>query len=162
MRSARSLAAASPDFREFTVSWRFDVTARHALLMIARRAGMRSPAFECAVSYGALESAWVRAAGELDLAAVPILAQTLQGAVVSVRLLVLDLRDLTFIDPAGVRVIVDACATADRSTCRVVMLQGPLHIQRTIALTGLDRLTEPVADAADIDRDPTLCVVTLH
>lgn len=78
------------------------------------------PGFKCAlsygVSYGGLSSAWVRADGELDIAAALELERILRGAVIRARLLVLDLRDLTFIDSSGEHVIVDACVRISAKT----------------------------------------------
>ena len=110
--------------------------------------------FRCALSYGSHASAWVRAAGELDIAAAHELEQMLRGAVVRARLLVLDLRDLTFIDSSGAHVIVDVSVRANRTPCRLVVIHGSPQVQRMFAITGLDRLFETVADPADIDGDP--------
>ncbi|MGI9082213.1 MAG: STAS domain-containing protein, partial [Thermoleophilaceae bacterium] len=59
-------------------------------------------------SGGGLGAAWVYVAGELDVATAPQLEQTLREAQSEARLVVLDLRELTFVDSAGVHVIVDA------------------------------------------------------
>ena len=128
---------------------------------IARLAEAPPPGFKCALSYGGLASAWVRAAGELDLAAVLELEQMLRDAVIRARLLVLDLRGLSFIDSSGVHVIVDACVRAERAPCRVVVIQGSPQVQRVFELTGLDRLIETVADPAEISTDPAPSALTL-
>lgn len=127
---------------------------------IARLAGSPPPGFKCALSYDALESAWVRAAGELDVAAALELEQILREAV-GARLLVVDLRNLTFIDSSGVHVIVDACVRVDRGPCRVVVIQGSPQVQSVFALTGLDQLIDIVADPAEINTDPTLSALTV-
>ena len=56
------------------------------------------PPFVCSWRVGGSDAAWVRVAGELDLAASPQLRQRLGEAQCAVRLVVLDLRELTFID----------------------------------------------------------------
>ena len=127
----------------------------------ARRAQAPPAGFKCALSYGGLATAWVRAAGELDIAAALELEQMLRDAVVRARLLVLDLRELTFIDSSGVHVIVDACVRAERAPCRVVVIQGSPQVQRVFALTGLDRLIDTVADPSEINSDPARSVLTV-
>ena len=128
---------------------------------LARLADTPPPGFRCALSYGALASAWVRADGELDVATALELERIVRDAVIRARLLVLDLRNLTFIDSSGVHVIVDACVQAEQASCRVVVIQGPPQVQRIFALTGLDQLIEIVADPTEINSDPTLSTLTL-
>ena len=120
-----------------------------------------APGFECSVSFVGPASAWVRAAGDLDIAAALELEQILRGAVIRARLLVLDLRKLAFIDSSGVHVIVDGCVRAERAPCRVVVIQGSPQVQRVFALTGLDRLIEIVTDPAEID-GPSASALTLR
>ncbi|MGO9498859.1 MAG: STAS domain-containing protein [Solirubrobacteraceae bacterium] len=52
--------------------------------------------------------AWVRVAGELDLAGAPRLERTLRGAELRTRLVVTSLRELTFVDSCGVGVMASA------------------------------------------------------
>ena len=59
------------------------------------------PAFRSALSFGRPRSAWMHVAGELHVAAAPELALSLRDVTIRARLLVLDLRDLTFIDSSG-------------------------------------------------------------
>ena len=128
---------------------------------VARLAGAPPPGFKCALSYGELASAWVRAAGELDIAAAHRLEQILCDTVIRARLLVLDLRGLTFIDSSGLHVIVDACTRAERAPCRVVVIQGSPQVQRMFAMLGLDQLIDTVADPAEINAELTPSVLTL-
>ncbi len=112
------------------------------------------PGFTCAVSYCGLAWAWVRAAGELDIAAALELEQILRDAVTRARLLLLDLRELEFIDSSGVHVFGVACVRAKRAPCRVVVIHGSPQVQRMFVLTGLDRLIETVAEPG---RDQPRC-----
>lgn len=128
---------------------------------VARLAEAPPPGFKCALSYGALASAWVRAAGELDIAAVRELEHILRDAVSRAQLLVLDLRELTFIDSSGVHVIADTCVPGEGSPCRVVVIQGPAQVRRVFALTGLDQRIETVADPAEVSSDLTPSALTL-
>jgi anti-anti-sigma factor len=80
-------------------------------------------------------AAWIQAAGELDFAASLRLGQTLRKARLS-RVLVLDLRELTFIHRFGVWVILDAAQGAQRAGGRVMLVRGPPQVDRQLALSG--------------------------
>ena len=67
-------------------------------------------------------------AGELRAAAGPELARIIRRAERDARLVVLDLRRLTFIDPCGAHVIVAAAIRARRAGRRVVVVRGPAPI----------------------------------
>lgn len=84
-------------------------------------------------------------AGELDLASAPQVEELL-GKVEEDRppLLVLDLRDLTFMDSTGLRVMVAADARARDSSRRLVIVQGPEPVHRVFRITGLDEHLEIV------------------
>jgi anti-sigma B factor antagonist len=90
--------------------------------------------FECSCMDGTLDAAWVRVAGALDIATTPRLAHTLREA--QARLVVLDLRELSFIDSSGVNVIVDASNRARRLGRQLVLLRGPAEVERIFSLTG--------------------------
>jgi anti-sigma B factor antagonist len=47
---------------------------------------------------------------------------------------VLDLRDLTFIDSSGMRVIVDASLRARRAERELILVRGPSHVDRVFRL----------------------------
>jgi anti-anti-sigma factor len=73
---------------------------------IVAYATIPQPAFVCAHASVGLDAAWVEVAGELDIATTPQLERTLREAQSSARLVVLDLRNVTFMDCSGVHVIV--------------------------------------------------------
>jgi anti-anti-sigma factor len=75
-------------------------------------------------------------AGELDLLTSPQLEQTLSEAQRYARMVTLDLRELTFIDCAGVHVILDTADDAQRAEGRLVLVRGQAHVDRVLALTG--------------------------
>jgi anti-anti-sigma factor len=81
-------------------------------------------------------------AGELDLAAAPELGQ----AVAHIRMdasttVVLSLRELTFIDCAGIRAILVIQELCARQGCEFSLVPGPAQVQRAFELCGLlDRL----------------------
>jgi anti-anti-sigma factor len=94
-----------------------------------------SPAFRCSATDSGADAAWVRASGELDVAAVPVLARTLREVQGPARLVVLDLRELKIIVTAGVRAIVTAAAAARRVGARLVVLRGTPLVDRMFELT---------------------------
>jgi anti-anti-sigma factor len=95
-----------------------------------------SPAFLCSATDSGAEAAWVRASGELDLAAVPVLTRTLREVQLPARVVVLDLRELRIIVTAGVRAIAAAAAAARRVGARLVVLRGTPVVDRVFELTG--------------------------
>ena len=94
------------------------------------RAAAEPPPFHCSSAHGALDAAWIHLAGALDTAAAPRLERTLRDAHAHTRLLVLDLRELTFIDPAGVEAIVDASRRARAIGRRLVLVRGRPDVYR--------------------------------
>jgi anti-anti-sigma factor len=100
---------------------------------IAGRAKALRP-FACSSTHGSLNADWVHVAGALDIATTPQLEQTLHEF--HARLVVLDLRDIAFMDCAGVHTIVDASASARRDGRRLVLVRGIPHVNRVFGLTG--------------------------
>ena len=94
------------------------------------------PLFTCARSDGGFGAALVHLSGELDLATAPQLDQTLREAQLDARLVVLDLRELAFMDCAGMRVIVDAAERARRDGRRLIVVRGAPNVDRLFTLTG--------------------------
>jgi anti-anti-sigma factor len=90
--------------------------------------------FECSRTGGTLDAAWVHVAGALDIATTPRLARTLRES--ETRLVVLDLRDVVFMDCSGVHAIVDATRRARQLGRRLLLLRGPPHVDRVFSLTG--------------------------
>jgi anti-sigma B factor antagonist len=106
--------------------------AQTSLQSIAGPAGLPSPVFSCSRS----DAAWVHLAGELDIATAPQLEQTLRESEIQARLVVLDLRDLTFIDSCGVHAIVNASIRARQGGRRLALLRGPESVDRLFRLAG--------------------------
>ncbi|HEY5430139.1 MAG TPA: STAS domain-containing protein [Solirubrobacteraceae bacterium] len=100
--------------------------------------------FVCELRDESFDVAWVHLAGELDIASAARLEGMLRRAQLRARLVVLDLRDLTFMDSRGVRVIVYANLRARRAGRRLVLLRGPSQIQRLFALSGASELLQIV------------------
>jgi anti-sigma B factor antagonist len=80
--------------------------------------------------------------GELDLASSPLLERELERVGESdAELVLLDLRQLEFMDSTGLSLLIKAHARAQASGRRLGLVQGGPHIQRLLSLTGVaDRL----------------------
>lgn len=105
--------------------------------------------FVCTWKAAGLDAAWVLLAGELDLATSPELKLTLRDAQLHARVVVLDLRKLTFIDATGVYVILNAACDARREGGRVMLVRGPAHVDRMLTLTAASD------EVLIVDLDPT-------
>ncbi len=114
---------------------------------IAGRADVLPPAFVCSCTNVGLDAAWVQVTGDLDLATTPGLARTLRDAQSQERLVVLDLRDLAFMDCSGAHAIVNASVSARQLGRRLVLLRGPPNVDRVFTLTG----SSDAVEIADLD-----------
>lgn len=87
--------------------------------------------------------------GELDLASSPALEQELErGAASQAKVVIVDLRNLEFMDSTGLSVIVRAHQRATENGQRFGVVKGPQQVQRLLSLTGVaDRLN--LADSPD-------------
>jgi anti-sigma B factor antagonist len=103
---------------------------------LARRRDALRPAFHCSWASGGLDAAWVHVAGELDIATTPQLDRALREAQSQVRLVVLDLREVAFIDTSGVHAIVDASSRSRQIGDRLLLLSGTPGVDRVFTLTG--------------------------
>jgi len=99
-----------------------------------RPAGESFP-FELSLRDGGRDAAWVRVVGELDGATTPQLEQMMRRAGLHARRLVLDLRELSFIDCCGVHAIVNASRRARAAGQRLVLVRGPPQVDRMFVLT---------------------------
>jgi anti-anti-sigma factor len=100
---------------------------------IVGRADALPPAFHCSWANGDPDAAWVHLAGELDIATTPQLARALRA--LRARLVVLDLRELAFMDSCAVHAIVDASIRARDVGRRILLLAGPPAVDRVFTLT---------------------------
>jgi anti-sigma B factor antagonist len=76
--------------------------------------------------------------GELDLATSPLLERELHELRGSgFAHVVLDMRQLTFIDSSGIRVVVAEHRFAERSDRRFSLISGPRAVQRVLELCGM-------------------------
>ena len=115
---------------------------------ILARANTLPMAFACTATHGGLDAAWVNVVGELDMETAPALARTLRESQQLAHLTVLDLRELAFMDSAGVHTIVNASLRARKNGRRLVLVRGRPEIYRMFTLTG------STADVDIADADP--------
>ena len=87
--------------------------------------------------------------GELDLLSSPVLERALDDAAGSdVELIVVDLRELEFMDSTGLHVVVQAQQRTCDGGRRFALIRGPEVVQRLFDLTGVaDGLT--IVDSPD-------------
>ncbi len=84
--------------------------------------------------------------GELDISTLAALEQELRRLERNAARLVLDLRELQFIDSTGLRLVIDADRRARRDGRRLVIVCSPGPVQRVFAVTLLDRRLDIVDD----------------
>ena len=85
--------------------------------------------------------------GELDIAGQAAFAHTLGEAQQAAYSVTLDLRELTFMDCAGMRAIIQASRRAADAGRRLVLIRGPAHVHRLFTLTGTEASLEIVEGA---------------
>ena len=79
--------------------------------------------------------------GELDLASSPTLEQAIDGVSDDdVDLLIVDLRELRFMDSTGLHALVKANKRAGEAGRKFAVVQGGAQIQRLLSLTGVGEL----------------------
>jgi anti-sigma B factor antagonist len=84
----------------------------------------------------------VRVAGELDIVTAPWLEQALLHVERSARMVVVDLRGLTFMDSSGAHVIMDAAIRARCANRRLMLVRGCSQVDRILALTQVFDIVE--------------------
>ena len=98
----------------------------------------RPPVFTCSPTDRGPDASWVHLAGELDIATIPLLEETLHASRLRglrARLVVLDMRDLEFMDASGMRALMEAGNRARQSDGRLVLVRGPPEVDRVFTLT---------------------------
>jgi anti-anti-sigma factor len=93
------------------------------------------------------DAAIVAPVGEIDVATVVEVEAALRAAAREAGHVVLDLRAVTFMDSAGLRLVVQTSQALERFS----VVRGPGEVQRLFALVGLDQrmaiLDRPPGDA---------------
>lgn len=88
--------------------------------------------------------------GELDLASAPALLATAEADVVGARQLVVDLREVDFIDLSGLRAVATLHATASAAGATFVLIRGPRSVHRVFEMTFLDERLTFVGDPIEL------------
>src|SRR3954452_10019802 len=83
----------------------------------------------------------VRMIGELDFGAAPQVATAVDELLAAgFARVVIDLRELSFLDSAGVHTLVAAQRSADRRGAALSVVRGPHEVHRVFELTATDSL----------------------
>jgi anti-anti-sigma factor len=87
--------------------------------------------------------------GELDLATAPELEQTITERLAADKHVVVDLRELEFMDSSGLRILVAAHARAAGGAARFAVVRPPADgpVARILAIAGVDGELEMVDEA---------------
>ena len=89
--------------------------------------------------------------GELDMASAPALEEALAEALRDgAQELVLDLRELRFIDSSGLRAVIAAVREARRSGYDLALIRGPDQVQQVFDITGVGRRMRIVSDESEV------------
>ena len=87
------------------------------------------------------EAAVVVPTGELDFATAPALGQELERAFeCDADRVVLDLRELAFIDSSGIRALLIARRKADSARADFALVAGDRALERTLEIAGIHRV----------------------
>ena len=98
-------------------------------------------------SYGRLASL----AGEIDLSTVEDAGERLRKAIGgSEGTLAVDLRDVSFLDSSGMRLLLQLNRELTDAGRRMVVVQGPRRVARVFELTGAESELDVVAEPAEI------------
>jgi anti-sigma B factor antagonist len=93
--------------------------------------------------------ALVRLGGEFDLAAAEAVETALRPVEDRFPTVLLDLREVTFLDSTGIRVIVSADARSRKAGRELKIVRGPESVQNLLYLAGLDKIL-PLIDAEEL------------
>ena len=107
--------------------------------------------FSCVLS-AVGDMAAIAVTGELDMATSPELDWALRNVSATTSAVVLDLRELEFMDSTGLHVIVAANEHLRRDGRQLLVVRGPPPIDRLFAVSGIDRELELT------DRPPKMAV----
>jgi anti-sigma B factor antagonist len=84
----------------------------------------------------------INVSGDLDVAAVSQLEETLAEAEANASTVVVDLRRLRFIDSTGLRCLLQAGTRAHRNGHRLSVRRGPYAVHRVFELTRAERVLD--------------------
>lgn len=76
--------------------------------------------------------------GEIDLATVELVRGAVEGNLQVGEDLVLDLREVGFMDTSGLRLVLELKDRVDRDGCELRLVRGPRAVQRVFEVSGLE------------------------
>lgn len=89
--------------------------------------------------------------GEFDLSVAPRVEDELARAeAAQPAVLILDLRELSFMDSSGLRIVVTAHERAQKQGRRLIVVNGPDPVRRVFEITKVNEAIELVDDPADV------------
>jgi anti-anti-sigma factor len=86
-----------------------------------------------------------RVSGEFDLSAAEAVEAALKALEAECDVIVLDLREITFLDSTGLRTITSADARSRAGEFELKIVRGPEHVQKLLHVTGMDKIL-PLVD----------------
>lgn len=93
--------------------------------------------------------------GELDLATSPALEEQLeQVAATAPPLIIIDLRELDFMDSTGLSVLIRAHQRAQIARQELVIVNGSRQVRRLLSLTGVAERLRIVEDPSEVTQAP--------
>ncbi|MDA0184384.1 STAS domain-containing protein [Solirubrobacter phytolaccae] len=97
-----------------------------------------------------MDAAAVRVTGDLDSVTAPQVWGVLDEALEHARLVVINLREVLFVDSSGLRLLLEATRRTRESGARLVLIGAQKGVERLFALTATRALVDaiPVASAA--------------
>jgi anti-sigma B factor antagonist len=101
---------------------------------------VQPPEFVCDVRPDG-RRALVRLAGELDLQVADHVGTAVEELLdAGCAAVVVDLRELSFLDSSGVHMLIEARRSAERRRRRLALIRGPRNVQRVLQITGTEAL----------------------
>jgi anti-sigma B factor antagonist len=92
----------------------------------------------------------IRMNGEFDIGVAGEVAAAVEELLdAGVGYVVMDLRELNFMDSAGVHMLISATQSAERRHSAVSLIRGPRNVQRVLELTAADSLFSFVSTGTD-------------
>lgn len=117
--------------------------------------------FSCTQTNSGSGAAWVRPVGELDVAMIGELGDALEEAQAHARMVVLDLRGVTFADTTAAHLVVEASLRAALLGRRLITVRGTPDVERVFRMTdtadGIESFDLPPVPQ---DVKPSLHLVT--
>lgn len=98
------------------------------------------------------QAAVVSISGEFDISAATDVERRIRSLEDQEHILVLDLRDVSFLDSSALRLLMMLDAHAREMGRRVVLVRGPEQVQRVFRITRLEHQLEFVDHPTDLSR----------